>query len=167
LGASEPASAGSDEEQEQTRGKKRGSIGRRIAVVAVAAVLVAAAIAWWLHSRRFESTDDAQIDGDITAVSARVAGTVIAVHVQDNQVVSAGAPLVELDPADLRVSVGQARAAVVQAEANARLAQSQRRRAGALLSGHSIPRDTFDQRASAAEQAQAALEVARARLRDL
>jgi membrane fusion protein, multidrug efflux system len=81
------------------------------------AVLVIAAFAWWLHARHFEDTDDAQIDGDITAISARVPGTVVAVHAVDNQQVKEGDLLVELDPTDLEVAVAQARAAVAQAEA--------------------------------------------------
>ena len=91
------------------------SLRIRVAVgLAVAAVL---AFAWWLHARHFEDTDDAQVDGDITAISARVPGTVVAVHVVDNQQVKEGDLLVELDPTDLEVATAQARAAVAQAEA--------------------------------------------------
>jgi membrane fusion protein (multidrug efflux system) len=89
----------------------------RIIVGAVVAVGVIAALAWWLHARHFEDTDDAQIDANITAVSSRVPGTVVAVHVEDNQPVKAGDLLVELDPADLQVALAQARAAVALAQA--------------------------------------------------
>jgi membrane fusion protein (multidrug efflux system) len=82
-----------------------------------ALVVLAGALVWWLDARRFEGTDDAQVDAYITAVSARVAGTVTAVHVVDNQQVKAGEVLVELDPTDLDVALAQARAAVAQAEA--------------------------------------------------
>lgn len=95
--------------------KKRGRT--RIIVGAVVAVGAIAAFAWWLHARHFEDTDDAQIDGNITAVSSRVPGTVVAVHVEDNQQVKAGDLLVELDPADLQVALSQARAAVALAQA--------------------------------------------------
>jgi membrane fusion protein, multidrug efflux system len=90
---------------------------RRPLVIAGIAVALVAAIAWWLHARRFEDTDDAQIDGDITAISPRVPGTVTAVHAVDNQQVKEGDLLVELDPNDLEVAVAQARASVAQAEA--------------------------------------------------
>ena len=90
---------------------------RRIRIGAAAAVALLALVAWWLHARRFEDTDDAQIDGDITSVSARVPGTVVAVLAEDNQPVKAGHVLVELDPTDLEVAVAQARAAVAQAQA--------------------------------------------------
>ena len=80
-------------------------------------VVALAAFGWWLYARHFEDTDDAQIDGDISAVSARVPGTVTAVHIVDHQEVKQGDLLLELDPTDLRVTVAQARAAVAQAEA--------------------------------------------------
>ena len=86
-------------------------------VVAAVAVVALAALGWWLHERRFEDTDDAQIDGNISAISARVPGTVLAVHVVDNQQVEAGEVLVDLDTTDLEVAVAQARATVTQATA--------------------------------------------------
>src|SRR5947209_6962303 len=106
--------------EEQHRKKLPGKA--RLAIVAGAMVVIAAALLWWLHARHFEDTDDAQIDADITAVSSRVAGTVTAVHVQDNQEVRQGQLLIELDPADLRTGLAQAQAAAEQAEANAKLA---------------------------------------------
>jgi len=96
-------------------GKKKRSLRVRVAVALL--VVALAAFAWWLYARHFEETDDAQIDGDITAVSPRVPGTVTAVHVIDHQEVKQGDLMVELDPTDLEVAVAQARAAVAQAEA--------------------------------------------------
>ncbi|HVP66912.1 MAG TPA: HlyD family secretion protein [Anaeromyxobacteraceae bacterium] len=90
---------------------------RRIRVAAGIAVAAIGLFAWWLYERRYEDTDDAQVDGNIGAVSPRVPGTVVAVHVVDNQVVRAGDLLVELDPTDLEVALAQATAAVAQAEA--------------------------------------------------
>ncbi len=93
---------------------------RRLTKVRIAAgvgVVAVVALAWWLHARHYEDTDDAQIDGNIGAVSARVSGSVAAVHVVDNQAVKAGEVLVELDTADLGVSLAQARAGLEQAKA--------------------------------------------------
>jgi membrane fusion protein (multidrug efflux system) len=90
---------------------------RRVRVAVVAGLLLLAGVAWWLHARHYEDTDDAQIDGNIGAVSARVPGNVVAVRVVDNQAVKAGEVLVELDTTDLEVALAQARAAVVQAQA--------------------------------------------------
>lgn len=83
----------------------------------VVLVLAAAGVGYWAHSRHFEDTDDAQIDGSISNVSPRVSGTVSAVYVSENQVVKAGDPLADIDPVDLQIAVDQARAAVAQAQA--------------------------------------------------
>lgn len=93
-----------------------GSSRRVFAVVAVA-LIAAGGVTYFLHSRHFEDTDDAQVDGDITNISARVSGTVVGVKITDNQLVKAGELLVELDPTDYEVAVAQARAVLAQAEA--------------------------------------------------
>ncbi len=90
---------------------------KRVRIAIGVSLLLAAGFVWWLHARKFEDTDDAQIDGYITAVSSRVSGTVLKVLVEDNQRVKEGDPLVELDTADLEVAMAQARAAVAQAQA--------------------------------------------------
>jgi membrane fusion protein (multidrug efflux system) len=89
----------------------------RLRIIAGVAVLLAGGSGWWGYARQFEDTDDAQTDANISAVSPRVSGTVIAVHVVDNQSVKAGDSLVELDANDLEVAVAQAKAALAQAEA--------------------------------------------------
>ena len=42
----------------------------------VFALAVAAATAWWLNARNYESTDDAEIEGHLDLVSPRISGTV-------------------------------------------------------------------------------------------
>ncbi len=103
------------EPAEKAPGRRRPS--RRILFGALAVAVVVAGVAYWLHARGYEDTDDARVEGDIVAVSSRVAGNVAAVHVSDNQAVKAGDVLVELDPTDLEVALAQARAAVAQARA--------------------------------------------------
>ncbi len=88
-----------------------------IAIVAIA-LLAGAAFVWQYYSVR-ESTDDAQIDGHIDPISARVSGTVIRVLHDDNDQVKAGDLLVELDPKDYQVAVDRAKADLASAEANA------------------------------------------------
>jgi membrane fusion protein (multidrug efflux system) len=90
----------------------------RAALIAlgVVAALVGGLI-FYLHTLTYEDTDDAEVDGDISAVSPRISGTVTAVHVVDNQVVRAGDPIADLDPRDYDVAVSQARAGLEQAEA--------------------------------------------------
>jgi membrane fusion protein (multidrug efflux system) len=93
---------------------------RRIIIgIGVGIVVLVAGIAWWLYSRTYESTDDAQINGHLNAIASRVAGTVKAVYVENDQPVKAGQPLVDLDPSDYQVLVEQARADYEQALAQA------------------------------------------------
>ncbi len=87
---------------------------------AVAAILVAAAVGvlvWWLHARHYEWSDDAFIDARQFAVSPKVAGYIQDVKVTDNQKVSAGDLLVQIDPRDYQASLAQAKARVSQAVA--------------------------------------------------
>jgi membrane fusion protein (multidrug efflux system) len=93
-----------------TRGRKRAFTIFFI----VLACAAAAGLFYWLHSRNFESTDDAQVDAHLNAISARVDGAIEKVYVEDNQIVRAGDPLVDLDPRDLQVSLAQALAQLAQ-----------------------------------------------------
>ncbi|HEX4473918.1 MAG TPA: HlyD family secretion protein [Polyangiaceae bacterium] len=110
LEAGPPASAKAKVEQ-------KSSSGRRVILIAVAIIGASIAFGYWWNGRNYEDTDDAQIDGDISNVGSRVAGTVTAVYVTEDQTVTAGEPLLDLDTADLDVALLQAKAEVAQAEA--------------------------------------------------
>jgi membrane fusion protein (multidrug efflux system) len=73
----------------------------------------------WRYLASYESTDDAQVDGHVNSVSARVSGHVLKLNVQDNQYVEKGTVLVEIDRADYEVAVAQARAEYADAQAQA------------------------------------------------
>jgi membrane fusion protein, multidrug efflux system len=92
---------------------------RRGIVIVVLAVLVAVAVAIWWHSTFSEDTDDAQVNGHLIQVSSRIAGQVLKVDVEENQVVKAGDTIAELDPKDFDVAVENAEAALANARANA------------------------------------------------
>jgi len=87
-------------------------------------LVTALTTSWWLHARHFETTDDAQIDGHINAVSSRISGTVLYVNprVENNQYVEAGTLLVELDPSDYEAALDHARADLATRLATARSA---------------------------------------------
>ncbi len=84
-----------------------------------AVVVLAAGIAYWVHASARESTDDAQIEGNIVSVGVRVGGTVAEVLVDDNQAVEAGSVLLRLDPTDFEVAVRKAEAELADARAAA------------------------------------------------
>ena len=97
--------------------------GVRIGAAAALCIALGIGIWMWMTAGR-ESTDDAQIDAHVTQVSARIGGTILKVAVDDNQLVEAGAVLVELDPRDYQVAADKARAELADAEAAALAAQS-------------------------------------------
>jgi membrane fusion protein (multidrug efflux system) len=71
---------------------------------------------FYLQARQFESTDDAQVEAHLSSISARVDGAITHVYVDDNQIVKAGEPLVDLDPRDFEVAIDQVRAQLAQAQ---------------------------------------------------
>src|SRR5258708_21754031 len=73
-------------------------------------VLLVAGFFLLRYFNSYESTDDAQIDGHLNPVSARVSGHVERLLVSDNQYVQAGAPLVQIDPRDYGGLVSRAQA---------------------------------------------------------
>jgi membrane fusion protein (multidrug efflux system) len=93
-------------------------MARWVLLAVVLAVIAGVTVTWRYYAVR-ESTDDAQIDGRLAPISARITGTVVKVMADDNQLVEAGAPLMELDPRDYEVALQRARADLADAEANA------------------------------------------------
>jgi membrane fusion protein (multidrug efflux system) len=82
---------------------------------AVLAVIAIGGTFYWLHVSQFETTDDAEVDAHLNQISSRVEGTVVRVYVDDNQLVKAGDPLVDLDPRDYQVALDEAEAKLTQA----------------------------------------------------
>jgi membrane fusion protein (multidrug efflux system) len=108
--------------------EKAGGIRRFLGFTAGAIVVVALLVGgtlYWLDARHFESTDDAAVDGYMTQMAPRVAGQVTKLLFVDNQHVSAGQPLVVIDPRDIQAKLDQARAQQGSAEATLQQAQAQ------------------------------------------
>ena len=97
-----------------------GSKRAKLIIGLTVLVLIVVGLFSWRYFTSYESTDDAQIDGHINSVSARVSGHVIKLNVEDNQLVQQGTVLVEIDPADYQVAVAQS-----QAQYNDAMAQAQ------------------------------------------
>jgi membrane fusion protein (multidrug efflux system) len=90
----------------------------RLFVIGGGLVLIAAiAIFYWYSSGRV-NTDDAEVDGHLNPVSAKISGNVLEVLVDDNQHVKAGQVLVKIDPRDYQARVDQMRAALALAQAH-------------------------------------------------
>jgi len=100
------------------KGKQPWILGGLAIALAVGAFFV------WRHLSPRESTDDAQVSGHVSPVAARVAGTVATVVVNDNQPVTAGDVLVEIDPHDYQLALARAEADLAAAEASASAART-------------------------------------------
>ncbi len=87
-------------------------------------VLAAAGTYYWWSTRDLVSTDDAQVDGHIGPISARISGSVQDILVDDGAHVKAGQVLLRIDPRDYQARVDQAKAALALAESDSRAAQA-------------------------------------------
>jgi membrane fusion protein (multidrug efflux system) len=117
-----PAEKESKKEQAKSFFRER-PMAKWILLGAVVVLLAGGVYFWHYYSVR-ESTDDAQIEGDIVPIAARVGGTVSRVLVDDNQYVKAGTVLVEIDPTDYQVALDRAQAELADAEATSRAAKT-------------------------------------------
>jgi len=93
---------------EHTRNGSRKRAGMILILVMV--VVAVFGVRWWLKSMTHITTDDAFVESHVHTVSSRVPGTVVRIHVTDNQYVKKGDLIVELDIADYRVRVANATA---------------------------------------------------------
>ncbi|MBH2010302.1 MAG: efflux RND transporter periplasmic adaptor subunit [Xanthomonadaceae bacterium] len=101
-----------------------GNPRRRKALTALASVVVVAGLGWaayeYLVASHYESTDNAYVQGNVIQITPQIGGTVMALMADDTDFVKAGQTLVQLDPADARVALDQAEAALAQAVRQAR-----------------------------------------------
>jgi membrane fusion protein (multidrug efflux system) len=112
-----------------------------------------------------ENTDDAVVEADVVAVTARVSGVVSKLLVEDNQVVKQGDLLLQLDDADLAAKLAQARAELQTAQAQAAGAHAQEHVVAATARGGlESARAQASASTSAVQAADAQIAVARAAL---
>ena len=88
-------------------------------LIPVLLIFIVGGYAAWEYLSKWESTDDAQVDGHIHPVNAKVGGTVLSVIAKDNEHVDAGTVLAQIDPRDYEVAVARAEAELAQAQAGA------------------------------------------------
>jgi membrane fusion protein, multidrug efflux system len=87
-----------------------------LTVLLTVVVMAAVSVSWLINSRQRQTTNDAYVEGRIIRVSPKVSGQVVALHVDDNDLVKAGDVLLEIDPADYQAKVDQTTAAVSAAQ---------------------------------------------------
>jgi membrane fusion protein (multidrug efflux system) len=91
---------------------------RAAALLLLAVVILGGGLFLW-NSLAWESTDDAQVNGHVMPLSARINGYVLKVQVIEGQLVQAGDVLVTIDPKDYEITLEQARAMFEDAQASA------------------------------------------------
>ncbi len=91
---------------------------KRFFIIGAVVFLVIGVVLYWWHSSYYEGTDDAQVDGNLVQISARIAGNITKVNVEDNQQVQKGQVLIEIDPRDAQASLDKAEANLATAKAN-------------------------------------------------
>jgi membrane fusion protein (multidrug efflux system) len=118
----EPAMSDAVLTRDLTLSKPRTRLSRKRALLAAAGLMVLLgagyyAREWWTTGRFIETTDDAYVAGDVTAIAPHVAGFVADMLVTDNQHVSAGQVLLHLDARDFQTALDRAQATLQEREA--------------------------------------------------
>jgi membrane fusion protein (multidrug efflux system) len=161
---------------------------RIIVIILVVGGLVGAGVLYWLDARHYETTDDAFIDAHVSQVSAQISGRITKLLIKDNQPVTAGQVLAEIDPRDMQArldqmlaqrdqaaaQLAQARATlparqadVAQDDAQIRVQQADADQSGRDLARYThinpraITAQTVDQARNTARSAEAKLDAAR------
>jgi len=176
------ANRGSAEFRPAQNGSKRNRVFAVLGVVLL--VLIAGGVRKWIWSRTHVASDNSQVDGHILPVLPKVGGYVQSIHVEENQPVKVGDTILVLDDKDLaaklqqadadlagalanvssRQRVGQADAAVRQAQANADRAHADLDKLQPLAEQGVVSRQQVDNAVTTARAADAALSSAQAAL---
>jgi RND family efflux transporter MFP subunit len=127
--------------------------------VTVANPLVMPVTEWYEFTGRFEATDSVD-------VRARVSGYLDQILFQDGQIVEKGEVLFVIDRRPYQARVEQLKAQVISSEAQVELANAELKRAEQLVNNENISRSTYDQRMQQKRAAEAALDMAKAQLRE-
>ena len=102
---------------EPPEGRPRSRVKMVVVLLIVIGIIATAGVLYWNYAQSYESTDDAQVDAHLNGISARIAGTITAIHTDENQIVKAGQLVAELDPSDYSVALAQAEAEMTQKQA--------------------------------------------------
>jgi membrane fusion protein (multidrug efflux system) len=142
--------------------------GNKVLPVLLVAALIGALWAGktWYYNRSHQTTDNAQVDGSIVPVNAKVGGFVKSVLVVENQKIAGGQTVVQLDDAEYRVRLAQADAdlAAAQAAAGGPGVDGQ---AAAQIRNAQSQRSVIDAQIVAARSAQAKASADLARMKEL
>ncbi|WP_449554324.1 efflux RND transporter periplasmic adaptor subunit [Lelliottia amnigena] len=123
--------------------------------VSAADVVVKSISQWDSFNGRIEAVESVQL-------RPRVSGYIDKVNYTDGQEVKKGEVLFTIDDRTYRAALEQAQASLARAKTQASLAQSEANRTDKLINTHLVSREEWEQRRSAATQAQADIRAAQA-----
>lgn len=103
-------------EQESKNKKSKGLVVLGI----IAIVVVVAGTAYFVSGSSYETTDNAQLDGNIVPIRSSVTAFIKDIRFDDNQIVKQGDTLIVFDAEELKAKLTQAEAALENANANLR-----------------------------------------------
>lgn len=104
--------------------KKNGKIIGRIIIALILLAGLFAGFSKIRDMQNYETTDDAQVESDITPISARVSGYINEIRFKENQLVKKGDTLILLDNRELKIKVEQAQSALQNAIASLDVAKA-------------------------------------------
>jgi membrane fusion protein (multidrug efflux system) len=95
---------------------KKGGKAKSMALLGGGVVLaaVASSVYYFNYAQYHEETDDAYVSGNLVQITPQVSGSVVEINADDTEIVRAGAPLIRIDPADAKVEMQKAEAALAQ-----------------------------------------------------
>ncbi|NLS00051.1 HlyD family secretion protein [Rhizobium sp. P38BS-XIX] len=129
---------------------------RRYIVAAFAALLAIGGgyygYDWYVNGRFVESTDNAYLRADQVSMAPVVSGQITEIYVADNQAVSAGQPLVKIDPRRYEMAVREAKATVSAREADVAKSEADMGHQNSVIAQAQADLDNADENARLAKQ---------------
>jgi len=98
---------------------------RLILMIALPLVLVALGLWYWVHSERYQDTDNAYVVADQVSIAPQISGRVTAVAVTQNQAVAPDQLLLQIDPQPFQIALQQAAANLENVRNEIRAQQAQ------------------------------------------
>jgi membrane fusion protein (multidrug efflux system) len=114
---------------------KRASKRPFVVVGLVTLAGVVALVTYLMRTRSQESTDDAEVEGDVVTISVRVPGLVAGVPAEDNHRIKKGDLIAQIDDTDYAARLKQAEAELTQARAQAAQAEAEEQMVAASAKG--------------------------------
>jgi len=143
---------------QKTSDKANSKRGAQIAGIVAVVLALVVALPLYLHSRHYESTDDASIDGHIVPIAAKVAGQILSVSVDNNQAIQEGATIAVIDAAPYEAKLAEERAKLASAEAESKRSGADAQRYADIFKKDEISRQQLDNAEAAATAARADVE---------